>query len=240
MTIELTGDQTIYSIDYLSVYCYAVGVDFGHINVDINPAQTPVPPKMPPVRDTPPTSTIEAWKRSIINSNANGNRLRFSIGDSGGAKARAMRSICETLDAVWYVNGVLTPEVWVQRGVAYDIEVLGGQENALYITSEETGGWTQKPPSEKDLITNYIGGPTSRGGECRWQRSSNPDLFDSFDAWATNGGVNERCAAGAQPAKLHWTPDARTPATVFYGSYDAFNMGGPIRVCDRIVGDQCL
>jgi len=222
------------------VYCYAVGVDFGHINVAIDPSQTPVPPKMPPVRDTPPTASVEAWKRSVVNPSTNGNRLRFTIGDSGGAKARAMRSICETLDAVWYVNGVLTPEVWMQRGVTYDIEILGGQDNPLYITSEETGGWELKQPSERDLITNYIDGPTARGGECRWQRSSNPDAFDSFDNWATSGGVSEQCAAGAQPAKLQWTPNARTPATVYYGSYNAYNMGGPIRVCDRIVGDQCL
>lgn len=54
MTIELDDSQTVYSIDYLSVYCYAVGVDFGHMEISLNPSAVAVPAKLPEVRSTPP------------------------------------------------------------------------------------------------------------------------------------------------------------------------------------------
>ena len=39
---------------------------------------------------------------------------------------RSILDICESLTAVWYVNGVLTPTVYVERDRAYTVRVLGG------------------------------------------------------------------------------------------------------------------
>jgi hypothetical protein len=59
LRVQLADNQTIYDINYLSVYCFAVGVDFGHVNFNLSPVHNPVPPSMPPIRDTPPpVSTI--------------------------------------------------------------------------------------------------------------------------------------------------------------------------------------
>ena len=59
VTIELPEDQTVYTINYLSVYCYAVGVDFGHMEVAVDPSRTPVPPALPAVRtQAPPADAV--------------------------------------------------------------------------------------------------------------------------------------------------------------------------------------
>jgi len=52
--VELADGQTVYDISYFSVYCYAVGVDFGHVPVNIDQNKVSVPPYIPPVRDSPP------------------------------------------------------------------------------------------------------------------------------------------------------------------------------------------
>uniref|UniRef100_A0A914V472 DM13 domain-containing protein n=1 Tax=Plectus sambesii TaxID=2011161 RepID=A0A914V472_9BILA len=54
LTVELGDGQTVYDINYLSVYCFAVGVNFGHVPVNLTPQRNPVPPSIPPVRDGPP------------------------------------------------------------------------------------------------------------------------------------------------------------------------------------------
>ncbi len=54
LVVELAEGQTVYDINYISVYCFAVGVDFGHVFVNLTPDRDPVPPSIPPVRFTPP------------------------------------------------------------------------------------------------------------------------------------------------------------------------------------------
>lgn len=43
----LPEDNDIYDMDYISVYCFAVGVDFGHINLP--KLNENIPPAIPPV-----------------------------------------------------------------------------------------------------------------------------------------------------------------------------------------------
>ncbi len=49
---------------------------------------------------------------------------------------------------VWYVDGKLAPEIWLQRGITYSISVHGGNNphdaehyNPLIITDEPHGGY---------------------------------------------------------------------------------------------------
>lgn len=54
MTVELADGQTVYNIDYISVYCYEVGVNFGHVNINLDPSSVTVPAYLPPLRDRAP------------------------------------------------------------------------------------------------------------------------------------------------------------------------------------------
>lgn len=49
---------------------------------------------------------------------------------------------------VWYINGKLSPEIWIQRGLTYSIYVHGGNNphsaeyyNPFIITDEPHGGY---------------------------------------------------------------------------------------------------
>jgi hypothetical protein len=46
---RLPAQLTIYDIDYLAMFCYRYDVDFGHINFNFKPEETPVPAYIPPI-----------------------------------------------------------------------------------------------------------------------------------------------------------------------------------------------
>ncbi|VDD90143.1 unnamed protein product [Enterobius vermicularis] len=48
--VRLPTGVTVYDINYLSVYCYAYGVDFGHVNFRLSPDEIAVPGYIPPIR----------------------------------------------------------------------------------------------------------------------------------------------------------------------------------------------
>ncbi|CAJ0574183.1 unnamed protein product, partial [Mesorhabditis spiculigera] len=49
--IRLGGNQTVYDVDYLSIFCYQYSVDFGSIRFKVDPSRVPVPFHMPPESD---------------------------------------------------------------------------------------------------------------------------------------------------------------------------------------------
>ncbi len=58
----------------------------------------------------------------------------------------------------WYINDRLIPEITVKRGVNYIFEVHGGDNpelsasfHPLYITNNETGGYSQLLPEEREV-----------------------------------------------------------------------------------------
>ncbi|GMT35675.1 hypothetical protein PFISCL1PPCAC_26972, partial [Pristionchus fissidentatus] len=54
VVVRLAGDQTVYDISFLSVFCYDFDVDFGHVNLDLNPKSHPLPAFIPPIGYSPP------------------------------------------------------------------------------------------------------------------------------------------------------------------------------------------
>lgn len=54
LIIRLAKEQTVYDINYISVFCYEYGVDFGHIYFDLFPEQIIVPPYIPPIQSKLP------------------------------------------------------------------------------------------------------------------------------------------------------------------------------------------
>lgn len=45
----------------------------------------------------------------------------------------------------------MQPEVWLIRGATYRFKIFGGQADPLYLTSEKTGGWSQKSDDDKKV-----------------------------------------------------------------------------------------
>ncbi len=59
---------------------------------------------------------------------------------------------------VWYINGILIPEIYLKRGETFTFEVFGGTDPAVgarfhpfYITDDPQGGYNNKNQQEKDV-----------------------------------------------------------------------------------------
>jgi len=63
----------------------------------------------------------------------------------------------------------------------------------------------------------------------------NPDKIETYKDYFN--GLQLKCGKG--PAgMLRWTPDEKTPNTVYYQSYTSYNMGYRITVVDKIETSQ--
>uniref|UniRef100_A0A914ED00 DM13 domain-containing protein n=1 Tax=Acrobeloides nanus TaxID=290746 RepID=A0A914ED00_9BILA len=49
----LSEGQTVYDIDFISVFCYQYNVNFGNVRLHLDPDVVQVPPYIPPVRESP-------------------------------------------------------------------------------------------------------------------------------------------------------------------------------------------
>uniref|UniRef100_A0A0N5A7L3 DM13 domain-containing protein n=1 Tax=Syphacia muris TaxID=451379 RepID=A0A0N5A7L3_9BILA len=60
LIVRLPDSETVYTISYISVYCYQYGVDFGHVNFRLLPEQVSIPAFIPPLKSSPndPDSSI--------------------------------------------------------------------------------------------------------------------------------------------------------------------------------------
>ncbi len=63
---------------------------------------------------------------------------------------------------VWYVNGYMSPEIWLKRGVAYTFHVEGGDDmsteqfyNPLYFSNEPFGGYTKLLEQERSVRNEF-------------------------------------------------------------------------------------
>lgn len=49
LKVRLLGSQTIYNIDYISIFCYQYDVDFGHYKINFS-AENEIPAYIPPTK----------------------------------------------------------------------------------------------------------------------------------------------------------------------------------------------
>lgn len=85
---------------------------------------------------------------------------------------------------VWYINGLMSPILYVRRGVTYSFKVEGGSDptnlrfyNPLYLTTDANGGYAQLDDNTRKTV-RVIGGitfdkksrptPTAVGRYCVW------------------------------------------------------------------------
>lgn len=131
----------------------------------------------------------------------------------------------------WYVNGLLIPELTVVRGRNYTFVVEGGSDPAVparyhpfYITDDPVGGYQHRSPQERRGVKIFAGVrvargelvPTGVGRLCSWtpdETAPPADEFPSFGSYQRS--LTLVCDEGS-PGVVTWTPDARTPDTVYY------------------------
>ncbi|KAH8026983.1 hypothetical protein HPB51_000694 [Rhipicephalus microplus] len=152
----------------------------------------------------------------------------------------------------WYMNGVLVPEIHVQRGRSYTFRVEGGNNphnaryyHPLYITDSSSGGYARLTEAERQGVKIYAGiqfdrrgrpQPSAAGRLCAWvYNTSEPRQADEFASFPKfRNTLRLQCDDG-QPAVLSWMPNDSTPDVVYYQSYTTPNVGWKIVVQDEIV-----
>jgi hypothetical protein len=151
---------------------------------------------------------------------------------------------------VWYMNGLMSPVLYVKRGRSYVFRVEGGNNpnnaftyHPLYITNDPSGGYVKLTDAERKKHIVYAGvdfdkkgrpSPTAAGRLCLWSYSQDhdprkADKFISFTQFRSS--LNYTCERGSA-SLLQWTPNASTPDIVYYQSYTQRNMGWRIVVLD--------
>ena len=169
------------------------------------------------------------------------------IGPTGGPR----RGLASVASNAWFVNGLLVPELVLERNQVYrfiveggnDRTAAGGHRHPLYLTDSQEGGFEFKTDDERQR-ERLFGGvalrsndgqlvPTAEGRLCEWRPSertgSDPDQYQNFSSFQRT--LSLQCAPG-QPAVLKFAPDASTPNELFYQCYSNRFMGGRIRVVD--------
>lgn len=147
----------------------------------------------------------------------------------------------------WYVNGLMIPELVVERGQTYRFVVEGGNDKTsathrhpLYLTDSPEGGFDFKT-DEQRLKERIFAGvairadgqfvPTAEGRLCEWKQTNatlpNPDLYSSFAAYQRTLKLD--CLPG-QASMLKFTPDSTTPDLIYYQCYTYRYLGWRIKV----------
>lgn len=149
----------------------------------------------------------------------------------------------------WYINGLMIPELVVERGQAYRFIVEGGNDKTsasrrhpFYLTDSIDGGFDFKTDDERIKERIFAGValrpdgqfvPTAEGRLCEWKQTNqtlaNPDLYQTFSAYQRSLKLD--CLHG-QASTLKFVPDSNTPDLMYYQCYTHRNMGWRIRVVD--------
>ncbi|XP_071792930.1 protein Skeletor, isoforms B/C-like isoform X1 [Asterias amurensis] len=188
-------------------------------------------PPLPVGDDGPP---LPPWKALETKDETS---FVVEIGQSGGKRGYTGITGIVGWGIAWYVNGLLIPEITVERGVTYTFTVYGGDNpgksaeyHPFYITTDPEGGHAQLSDAEKAKRTIFAG-PTA-GPLCSWevaQTGSNPDDFTNFADYKAT--LERNCiGSGSDGVKMTWTPDENTPDLVYYQCYTHRFLGWKINV----------
>lgn len=169
------------------------------------------------------------------------------IGPTGGHKGYEALTGRTSWGVSWYVNGLMIPELVVERGQTYRFVVEGGSDKTsatrrhpFYLTDSPEGGFDFKTDEER-MKERIFGGvalrgdgqfvPTAEGRLCEWKQTnntlSNPDLYNTFSAYQRSLRLD--CLPG-QASMLKFAPDDNTPDLIYYQCYTHRFMGWRIRV----------
>lgn len=241
LIIDLPADYDIQHVDWLAIYCYKFRVDFGH--VAISNVSSRIPPYIPPQkRFDDVASTVDGWPAISLLGNDNRRNFTFQLGVPGGKKGYQSMARARPAKYVWYVNGVLA-DIYLKRGVTYTFIVEGGADkstydfyNPLYISDDQFGGYAKLSNEEKEQVTLFSGSDPSRvsGRLCLWTNDDNVDesQFSTFSEFRKV--LRLKCETDKVSRFFRFTPDEKTPDTLYYQSYTNYNMGWKIHVVNEL------
>ncbi|XP_065078550.1 protein Skeletor, isoforms B/C isoform X1 [Ochlerotatus camptorhynchus] len=189
----------------------------------------------------------KAWEKRVISKQT---VISAKIGPTGGKRGYTPMTGHPSWGIAWFLNDMLIPEVYVERGKTYTFVVEGGDDptqpakyHPFYITDSPEGGFGQQTASKQERETVFAGVaydkdhypyPTAAGRYCEWKhknvdKSEESETFEEFKKT-----LNLVCDdPDAQPAYLNWTVPEDAPNMVYYQCYTHRNLGWKIIVVDE-------
>lgn len=173
------------------------------------------------------------------------------LGPSGLAKGYSGTTGLPSVGLAWYINGYMTPELYLRRGLTYAFRVEGGNDpyspdyyHPFVITSDATGGFERFSDEQKNEVRILAGveftrrgvvRTTASGRLCLWKHRPGEDrrLDDNYLTFERyRNSLELECEEG-EPAILEVTPNVTWPDVVYYQSFTHPYMGWKINVVDN-------
>lgn len=173
-------------------------------------------------------SSVKPWPIAKIMGD---NVFTARIGPTGGKRGYTAITKIPSWGISWYINDLLIPEIYVERGQTYTFMVEGGDNSQnparyhpFYITDSPEGGFGQKSEEEQrkqkvfaGVATDPQGFPyaTAAGRYCEWtiigvDKSEEIETFEEYKKT-----LELKCEPG-MPAYLNWTVPMDAPDELYY------------------------
>ncbi|XP_054710992.1 protein Skeletor, isoforms B/C-like [Uloborus diversus] len=180
------------------------------------------------------------------------NTFAVRVGLPGSMKGYAGITGRSSPGVAWYVNGLLSPELYLRRNRRYTFLIEGGNDpykarfyHPFYITDDPHGGYAKYSEEERQGKKIYAGvefdrrgrpHPSAAGRLCAWVHNTSHrysvDDFPTFPKFRNS--LKLQCSEG-EPSTLYWTPNASVPDLLYYQSYTQRDMGWKIFIVDEII-----
>jgi len=176
------------------------------------------------------------------------------LGPGGGKRGFSGKTGLPSSNLVWYIEGLMAPEIFLKRGTKYTFQVEGGSNtrsaeefHPFIITDEPVGGYERLTEVQRSKVRVLAGvkftrrglsQSTTAGPLCLWQHRREADRrrddeFNSFESFRNSLQPPARDCAGGNVALLEVTPNVTWPDVVYYHSYTTPYMGWKIHVVDN-------
>lgn len=201
---------------------------------------------------------LKRWK-SVHLADPAAKEFTAVLGPDGGPRGyEATTGQNSETGLAWYINGYLSPDLYIRRDTKYRFMVQGGSNpydpksyHPLIITDEPHGAYSQLTEEERKnvLVLAGIGysvrgdpRPTAAGRLCLWEHPSNLDRredveFTTFEHF--RNALHHECGEG-KAAVLEFTPNKSWPDIVYYNSWTAPNMGWRLHILDEVNTEKIL
>lgn len=183
------------------------------------------------------------WKQAKI---IGMNEFTARIGPTGGKRGYSAVTGEPSWGIAWYINDLLIPELYLERGQTYTFYVEGGDDKTnparyhpFYITDSKEGGYGQKTEREQKKQKVYAGVafdsegypvPTAAGKYCEWTHNTVDMSLSSETFEQYMKTLHLKCDTNGEPAVLNWTVPEETPNLLYYQCFTHNNLGWKIHV----------
>jgi hypothetical protein len=179
------------------------------------------------------------------------------LGPSGGARGYSGTTGLPSSGLAWYINGYMTPELYLRRGLSYTFRVEGGNDpydaehyHPFVITTDHVGGFYRLSNDQRKDVRVLSGVSFTRRGVpqalasgrlCLWKHQDHADrrLDDTFITFERfRNSLKLECSKEGEAAVLEVTPNVTWPDVVYYQSFTTPYMGWKINVVDNFKGPE--